>query len=576
MKPAVRLVDVTKRFAATPMRSGVKDVFLDPRAWLHPPPATEFTALDGVSLTLAKGESLGVIGRNGAGKSTLFSIVAGILAPSGGRVEVNGRVSPFLGLGVGFSQDLSGRKNAILNGVLLGMQRREIEAALPAIIDFSGLGDFIDQPLKAYSSGMQMRLGFAVAIHAEPELLLIDEVLAVGDAEFNARCLERIRLLRAAGTTILLASHNLQSIESICDRALCLEAGRVVAEGTPRDVLARYRSLLAARAGAASGARASTPAPGADGAPRKAPARRHLGLVGCGRWGRYILQDLVALGCEVSVVAPSEPSRRNAEAGGARAVVSRVSELPDVAGLVVASPSATHADVIESLLGREVPLFVEKPLTTDVESARHLVARAGDRLFVMDKWRYHPGVLRLARLAREGALGRILGLRSVRQQWGNPHQDADATWILAPHDLAIALEVLGRIPAPRFAHAEWQGEPKDARITSLLATLGGDPWMTLEVSSRHPTHRREVHLHGSDGVASLSDAYATQLQVRREAAPGEPERITLGDEMPLRAELEAFVRFLEGGPAPRSSAADGLLVVETIASLRRLAIGGPS
>jgi len=549
----------------------VKDVFLDPRGWLHPPPAPEFTALDRVSLTLAKGESLGVIGRNGAGKSTLFSVVAGILAPSSGTVEVNGRVSPFLGLGVGFSQDLSGRKNAILNGVLLGMRRSEIEAALPEIIAFSGLGDFIDQPLKAYSSGMQMRLGFAVAIHAEPELLLIDEVLAVGDAEFNARCIDRIRGLRAAGTTILLASHNLLSIESMCDRAICLEAGRVVAEGTPQDVLARYRALLGARGGAKG---TIAPAP-AEPSPR-APAgpRRRLGLVGCGRWGRYILQDLVALGCEVSVVAPSEESRRNAEAGGAGRIVARVADLPDVAGIVVASPSVTHAHVIESLLGRNVPLFVEKPLTTDAESARHLVARAGDRLFVMDKWRYHPGVLRLAQLAREGALGRILGLRTIRQQWGNPHDDADATWVLAPHDLAIALEVLGQVPAPRFAHAEWQGEPKDARITSLVATLGGDPWMTLDLSSRHPTHRREVHLHGSEGVASLSDAYATELQVRREAGGAEPERIALSDEMPLRAELEAFVRFLEGGPAPRSRAADGLLVVETIETLRRLAIGG--
>jgi ABC-type polysaccharide/polyol phosphate transport system ATPase subunit/predicted dehydrogenase len=557
MSVAVRLTDVTKRFRAQRVRTGVKDALLSPRSWLRPGPAHEIVALAGVSLELARGETLGVIGRNGAGKSTLFSIVAGILPATSGRVEVHGRVSPLLGLGIGFSQELSGRKNAILNGVLLGLRREEIEAALPEIVEFSGLGDFIDQPLKTYSSGMQMRLGFSVAIHAEPELLLVDEVLAVGDAEFNARCIERIRALRAAGTTILLASHNLVSIESMCDRAICLEAGRVAAEGTPREVLARYRDLLDARAGA------KTATPRA----RRGASRAHVGLVGCGRWGRFVLRDLVALGCDVSVVAPTEASRRNAEAGGAREIVAHAKDLPAVEGLVVATPSTTHAEVVEELLDRELPMFVEKPLTTDVESARRLVARAGERLFVMDKWRYHPGVLRLAELAREGAVGRVEGLRAIRQQWGNAHEDADASWILAPHDLAIALEVLRHIPAPRSAHAELH----DGRVTSLVALLGDAPWLRLDLSSRHPTHRRELHLHGSEGVASLSDAYAEHVSLRRDASGDVPERLPLSREMPLEAELAAFLAFLAGGPPPRSSAAEGLAVVETIAALRGLA-----
>lgn len=292
-----------------------------------------------------------------------------------------------------------------------------------------------------------------------------------------------------------------------------------------------------------------------------------MGLVGCGRWGSLILRDLVDLGAEVCVVATSTEGRRNAAEGGAAAIVDRLEALPAVEGVVVASPTTTHAAILDAVLERGAPVFVEKPMTADVASARRLAARAEGRLFVMDKWRYHPGVLALAELARDGKLGRVVGLRTVRQQPHSLHSDVDATWILAPHDLSIGLEILGAIPTPRIAHAEHVG----GWVTGLVGALGTDPWLTLDLSTRHPAHRRELHLHGTDGVASLSDAYAAHVLVRRDADPGEPERIELANDLPLRAELAAFLGFLAGGAPPKSSAAEGLATVEAIAGLRRLA-----
>ena len=171
-----------------------------------------------------------------------------------------------------------------------------------------------------------------------------------------------------------------------------------------------------------------------------------VGLVGCGRWGRYILRDLISLGCDVPVVARSPESRARAEEGGAAAVVDDVASLPAVNGVVVATPTSTHAEVLEEVLALGVPVFCEKPLTDNAEAAAWLTEHAPDRLFVMDKWRYHPGVLELAAIGRDGRLGAVSGLRTVRVGWGNAHHDVDVVWVLAPHDLAIALEVLGEVP----------------------------------------------------------------------------------------------------------------------------------
>jgi predicted dehydrogenase len=303
-----------------------------------------------------------------------------------------------------------------------------------------------------------------------------------------------------------------------------------------------------------------------------------VGLIGCGNWGRHILRDLLSLGCEVTVVCSSEAGRRNAHDGGATEIVEFIGNLPPVSGLVVATPTSTHAEVIESLLDLKVPIFTEKPLTADRESASRLACQAPERLFVMDKWRYHPGIEMLREIACAEELGPVQGLRTTRAQWGNPHADVDISWVLMPHDLSIALEVFGKIPRPRHAVAE----QTDGQLTSLLGILGsepdgpGEPWLVIEVSSRHPQYRREVRLHCRDGVAVLDDGYSPGIAVTRSAnfragQTPESELRPISQELPLLRELRTFVEHLQGGPPPRSSAAEGALVVSAIADLRSLA-----
>jgi ABC-type polysaccharide/polyol phosphate transport system ATPase subunit len=200
----------------------------------------EFWALRDVSLAVRPGESVGLIGRNGSGKSTLLRIMAGISLPTKGEVTANGRVSALLELGSGFHPQISGRENALLNAVLLGLTLKEAQAVLPRIIAFSELGDFIDQPMRTYSSGMYVRLGFAVAVHVQPQILLVDEVLAVGDAEFQGKCFAHMEQFREAGVTIVMASHDLPSVQKYTDRVLLLEHGQVIKEGKPADVLHEY------------------------------------------------------------------------------------------------------------------------------------------------------------------------------------------------------------------------------------------------------------------------------------------------------------------------------------------------
>jgi len=200
----------------------------------------EIWALRGVTFDVAAGEVLGVIGRNGAGKSTLLKILTRITNPTEGRAEIRGRVGSLLEVGTGFHPELTGRENVFLNGSILGMKRREIRAKLDDIVEFAGVERFMDTPVKRYSSGMYVRLAFAVAAHLEPEILLVDEVLAVGDAEFQRRCLGRMEEFSDSGRTVLFVSHNMQAVAQLCDRAILLDDGQIVRDGPSSDVVAHY------------------------------------------------------------------------------------------------------------------------------------------------------------------------------------------------------------------------------------------------------------------------------------------------------------------------------------------------
>jgi ABC-type polysaccharide/polyol phosphate transport system ATPase subunit len=201
-----------------------------------------FQALTGVSFLLRHGESLGIVGHNGAGKSTILNLITGLCLPTAGRVVVDGRVAALLELGSGFHLDLTGAENLRMNAALLGLTRQETAARFPAIVDFAGIGDFIDEPLRTYSAGMMMRLAFAVAIHVDPDILLVDEVLGVGDYSFFEKCFQRIEAFRRGGKTIVCVSHSLDAIESLCSRVIWLDHGRVFADGPASLVLDRYRA----------------------------------------------------------------------------------------------------------------------------------------------------------------------------------------------------------------------------------------------------------------------------------------------------------------------------------------------
>lgn len=205
-------------------------------------PSDVFWALKNLTFEVKQGEVLGIIGKNGAGKSTILKILSKITRPTFGQVEIHGRNSSLLEVGTGFHPELTGRENVYLNGTVLGMKKKEIERKFDAIVDFSGVEKFLDTPVKRYSSGMTVRLAFAVAAHLEPEILIIDEVLAVGDAEFQAKCLGKMSSVAKEGRTVLFVSHNMGAIAELCTRAIWLEGGRLKEDGLPPDVVMRYLS----------------------------------------------------------------------------------------------------------------------------------------------------------------------------------------------------------------------------------------------------------------------------------------------------------------------------------------------
>jgi lipopolysaccharide transport system ATP-binding protein len=219
---------------------GVKNFVFHPLKAVSMMKNSRFEALCDISFEVYKGETLGIIGRNGTGKSTALGLIAGVLKPSKGRVTVEGRISPLLELGAGFHFELTGRENIMLNGVLLGLTRAEVSKKMDEIIEFSELREFIDQPIRTYSSGMLARLGFSVVSYLDPEILLIDEILAVGDINFKKKCLDKVEEFKRSGVTMVLVSHTMADIEMLCDRVLWIEKHSVKALGMPEDVVAKY------------------------------------------------------------------------------------------------------------------------------------------------------------------------------------------------------------------------------------------------------------------------------------------------------------------------------------------------
>jgi ABC-2 type transport system ATP-binding protein len=203
--------------------------------------SNSFLALDGVSMCIDQGETVGLLGLNGSGKSTLLKLMAGVMEPDVGRVGVRGRIAGLIEVGAGFHPDLTGRENVYLNGAILGMSEGDIDRRFDAIVAFSEIERFIDTEVKFYSSGMFLRLAFSVAVHTEPDVFLVDEILAVGDEPFQHKCLERIRTLRGEGRTLVIVSHDLHMIEDLCSRGIVLEQGRVVTDGSAAEAVERLR-----------------------------------------------------------------------------------------------------------------------------------------------------------------------------------------------------------------------------------------------------------------------------------------------------------------------------------------------
>jgi ABC-type polysaccharide/polyol phosphate transport system ATPase subunit len=297
--PAIALRDVTKvyRRYGTRHLATLKSALLQRSLARELGPRDTFTALRGVSFQVAAGQTFGVIGRNGSGKSTALKIIAGITKPTFGTADVRGRVSALIELGAGFHPEISGRENVFINGIMLGLTRRDIQRRFDEIVDFAELRDFIDAPVKTYSSGMYMRLGFAVAIHVDPDVLLVDEVLAVGDEAFTHRCLDKFAEFKRRNRTILLVTHALDLVERFCDEALWLDAGARRAAGDPKRIVGAYVADVEQSEGAflaAHDARARDAAAAA--AEPAAPAVEDLSKAGEGRWGsREVEVTAVAL-----------------------------------------------------------------------------------------------------------------------------------------------------------------------------------------------------------------------------------------------------------------------------------------
>lgn len=238
---AIRLEGVTQRYRVISERPDtLRELFT--RFFRQKTSYHDFDALKNVTFSVRRGEVVAIIGRNGSGKSTTLKIIAGVYRPTAGRVEVNGAVAPLIELGAGFHPELTGRENIVLNGLLMGYSKREMEARQQSIVEFAGIGDFIDAPVKQYSSGMYLRLAFSVATEVDPDILVVDEILAVGDITFQHKCFERLRRFQAAGKTILLVTHSLADVIKMCDRAVYLDKGQIMFDGPAVEAVQFYKA----------------------------------------------------------------------------------------------------------------------------------------------------------------------------------------------------------------------------------------------------------------------------------------------------------------------------------------------
>jgi len=240
---AIRVENVTQRFRVIHERHDtVRELFS--KLFRQRSSYSDFEAVKNVSFDVPKGQMIGLIGRNGSGKSTLLKIIAGVYRPTVGKVHVTGSLAPLIELGAGFHHELTGRENILLNGLLMGYSKAEMLEREQRIIDFAEIGDFIDTPVKQYSSGMYMRLAFSVATEVDPDVLLIDEILAVGDAGFQQKCFDRLRSFKQAGKTIAFVSHSMDQVEQHCDRVLLIDKGSILAAGLPHEVIEAYQSSM--------------------------------------------------------------------------------------------------------------------------------------------------------------------------------------------------------------------------------------------------------------------------------------------------------------------------------------------
>lgn len=241
MENVISFKNVTKNFYLQDDRTFKELIpsLLTGRPW-----ARKFTALSGVSFDIKSGETVGVIGKNGSGKSTILKLIAGVTFPTSGKVHIGEKVAPLIELGAGFHYELSGYENIFLNAAILGMHKKEIQAKVAEIIEFSELSEFIHTPVKKYSSGMYMRLGFSIAINTNSPILLIDEVLAVGDAAFQKKCLDKLKEIKSKGEkTVVFVSHDEEAVKSFCDRAILLEHGKIIEDGDPKSVFNSYHKI---------------------------------------------------------------------------------------------------------------------------------------------------------------------------------------------------------------------------------------------------------------------------------------------------------------------------------------------